>query len=127
MYRIIVSFILLFSLSVQANAQTDKRQQIRDAVAALSQPDSLLTPQMKELKVKVGKLAFDAVQVVDNQLKVVVSRAEVAANGIPEIYYDALEQNVGEVNAWVKKSGLDLKQMWEIARQQYRGMFENTK
>lgn len=127
-------FLVLFFLPLcVACVQIDDKELSRTEYdKALKQtiliiPDSLLTCEQLELKIRLLDIIYEKVYVEDNNIKLSAEKELFKQSGIPSLYYDVINYQLEETSSAVKKwkseqsnlLGLDLGTLLQEAKERY--------
>lgn len=75
-------------------------------------PDSLWTPEQKELVKKLQAVIMpENLKVVDNEIVFNMTKEEFVAMGIPEEYYELIEKDMVNNNKFFKENNVDVDSM----------------
>lgn len=128
------TFLVLFFLPLcVACVQIDDNELSRDEYdKALKQtiliiPDSLLTCEQLELKIRLLDIIYENVYVEDNNIKLSAEKELFKQSGIPSVYYDVINYQLEEASSAVKRwkseqsnlLGLDLGTLLQEAKERY--------
>jgi len=69
-------------------------------------PDSLRTPEQKELISKIQKVVLENTGFENNEMIFKLSREEFVAKGIPEEYYDLIQKDLVNNNEFFKENNI---------------------
>lgn len=69
-------------------------------------PDSLRTPEQKQLIKLINEVSFKYMSVENNHMVFKLTREEYLAKGIPERYYDLLLKNIQDNNLFFDANGI---------------------
>lgn len=88
-------------------------------------PDSLRTPQQKELVRKLARISVEHVKVIDNRMVFDMSKEEFLRTGIPVEYYELFQRNMEDNNRYIKKHDIkNVDKMVEKFRRNTRKLLE---
>lgn len=88
-------------------------------------PDSLRTPEQRHLLKRLGKIVVDYVEVKNNHMVFTLSREQLLSMGIPSQYYDIIEKNIRDNNAYFDKNRIKgVDSMWENTRLETKDSFK---
>ena len=128
------TFLVLFFLPLcVACVQIDDNELSRDEYGkALKQtiliiPDSLLTCEQLELKIRLLDIIYENVYVEDNNIKLSAEKELFKQSGIPSVYYDVINYQLEEASSAVKRwkseqsnlLGIDLETLLQEAKERY--------
>ena len=83
------------------NHLVDWQDPIKQARMLLMTPDSLRTTEDKELIMKIECLIYEGCSLENGKLEMHISKSAWKRSAIPEIYYNMLKQEVGDINRWL--------------------------
>ena len=90
-------------------------------------PDSLLTCEQLELKIRLLDIVYENVYVEDNNIKLSAEKELFKQSGIPSVYYDVINYQLEEASSAVKRwkaeqsnlLGIDLETLLQEAKERY--------
>ena len=92
----------------------DKYQKLLSQTYLLT-PDSLLTNDQIELKIKVMDFMITNLDIKDHKQVLQASRKDLEESGIPSLYYDILQYQVNETNTaienWIKEGSITAEEL----------------
>lgn len=87
-------------------------------------PDSLMTLEQLELKLKVMDYLYENIIIDDCNLKLSQPREDMERHNIPSIYYDVITYQLKEIPQFLNKEGattihISLQEMWHESSERY--------
>lgn len=111
-----VSFIGCTNVTNKPKSSNEFHELLKQTIFPI--PDSLLTNEQIELKIKFWDLFFKHVYVENNYQKLDIGKELFVKEGIPEIYYDVIQYQLREnnecIDKWIEEGDTLLKQVnWD--------------
>ena len=83
-------------------------------------PDNIATPQQKELKEKLMKAVIDYVKVENNRMILRATKKNFEQRGIPACYYDRLKYELKTSNRFIRENKMDnVEEMYQKTLEAY--------
>ncbi|MCE5227863.1 MAG: hypothetical protein LLG05_18645 [Porphyromonadaceae bacterium] len=120
-----LSFILFLiaSLWMSCNdmpkSASEEQKAFVPFTSVTSIPDSLLTPEQKVLKRKLGDVFYKIIVPQGNKLIVTIDKDSFLQLGLPEEYYDMLVRNIDNANNYTDTTGIDFIQSFLKSKKEY--------
>jgi hypothetical protein len=73
----------------------------RALMLAVHTPDSLRSPEQRALAKNLEMIFYEHCHIKDNRFEIAISKKEVKALGVPEIYYNMLKRDVESMNHYL--------------------------
>lgn len=99
-----ITLAILFSACSSKQSQTMSQEEYQKLLSQtyMLTPDSLLTNDQIELKIKVMDFMMTNVDMKDHKQVLQASRKDLEESGIPSLYYDILQYQINETNTAIE-------------------------
>lgn len=100
--------VCLLFLGCQIRSQQDHSRYLKPGFNYVQQiPDSLRTPEQKELVKQLLKMSIEQVQVANNHMVFTMSKDQFLKTGVPAKYYRLFKKSMRDNNKFIKENNIN--------------------